>query len=147
MDSYHRRRCCPSCVSSSWIDTWIPDAGVEKDFLIDREMQRATNFTGLHGLNEQDRSIQESMLSSQGLPTGTIADRTKEHLGTAAVPTIALRRRMIRSARDLQKGVEPMLASHPELYMTRSPRVRSSSIGDFNELYEKELSTDAVAEV
>jgi phthalate 4,5-dioxygenase oxygenase subunit len=129
------------------IDTWIPDANVGNDFNIDREMQKKTNFTGLYGLNDQDRSIQEAMRSAEGLPTGTIVDRTKEHLGTADVPTIALRRRMIRAARDLQNGIEPTLAAHPELYMTRSPRVRSSVIGDFNELYEKELSTDIVAEV
>src|SRR5205823_5868543 len=43
---------------------------MENLFLIDRELQRTKTYTGITGLNTQDRAIQESM--------GPIADRTLE---------------------------------------------------------------------
>src|SRR5207302_1876487 len=42
---------------------------------IDREVQRTESFTGIDGINQQDRALQESM--------GPIVDRSKEHLGPA----------------------------------------------------------------
>ena len=38
---------------------------------------------------------------------GPIADRTKEHLGTSDGGVIALRRRLLNAARNLQRGYEP----------------------------------------
>ena len=43
------------------------------DWLIDRQMQRKENFTGIQFVNSQDRAVQEAM--------GPIVDRSKEHLG------------------------------------------------------------------
>ena len=43
------------------------------DWLIDRQAQRTQTFSGIDGVNAQDRAVQESM--------GTIVDRSKEHLG------------------------------------------------------------------
>lgn len=90
-------------------------ANIHNDFLLDREMQRSKNFTGIFGTNEQDISIQQSM--------GPIVDRTKEHLGTADLAIIAARKILLRMARDLQRGVEPHGPAHPEVYNQRSLQV------------------------
>ena len=56
----------------------------ENDWLLDRQMQRTENFTGILGVNTQDRALQETM--------GTIADRSQEHLGTSDRAIIAMRK-------------------------------------------------------
>src|SRR5438046_10378859 len=56
---------------------------------IDREVQRTESYTGIDGINQQDRALQESM--------GRIVDRSKEHRGPAA-KAIGQTRRMLRPA-------------------------------------------------
>lgn len=55
--------------------TFKPLANRDNDWLLDREMQKRINFSGIWGINEQDRALQETM--------GAIYDRTKEHMGSA----------------------------------------------------------------
>src|SRR3989442_521443 len=45
------------------------------NYMLDRQVQKTESFTGIEGVNVQDRAIQESM--------GPIVDRTREHLGPA----------------------------------------------------------------
>ena len=85
------------------------------------------NFTGIWGVNEQDRGLQEGM--------GRIVDRTREHLGTADQATIAGRRALIRMARDLQEGIEPAIAHQGHKYGVRSMDIVSPE-GDFNRFME-----------
>ena len=70
--------------------TWRPRANKDNDYLIDRTAQKdKTAFSGVHGISEQDASLQESM--------GTIQDRTRELL----LPTdkgIVMARRMLEEA-------------------------------------------------
>jgi phthalate 4,5-dioxygenase len=82
------------------------------DYQIDREIQQTKTYTGIWGVNDQDRAIQESM--------GPIYDRRKEHLGTSDLAIIATRRVLLRTVKDLQQGIEPYLAHHPEAYAVRS---------------------------
>ena len=82
------------------------------DYLIDREAQRATSFTGIAGISEQDACIQDSQ--------GRIYDRTKEHLGTTDVAIIEFRRMMLRMARELLEGRDPAAARNGEVYRMRS---------------------------
>lgn len=84
----------------------------ENDYLIDREMQRTQNFTGIQVIRSQDTAMTESM--------GGIVERTREHLGTTDVAVIAARRRLIAMARDLQDGVEPTEALRLEIYNVRA---------------------------
>ena len=91
--------------------TFLPQANRANDYLIDREMQRTTNFTGISSSGVQDMAMVESM--------GGIYDRTREHLGTTDAAVIAARRTLIRMARDLQEGIEPQPASHGDLYRVR----------------------------
>ncbi len=62
-------------------------------------MQRTVNYTGIQGVNVQDRAVQESM--------GAICDRTKEHLGTTDRAIIMARRIMLEAARTVEDGGDP----------------------------------------
>jgi phthalate 4,5-dioxygenase len=84
----------------------------ENDYLIDRELQRTQNFTGIQVIRTQDTAMTESM--------GGIVDRTQEHLGTTDVAVIAARRRLIKMALDLQDGIEPSEALRAEIYNVRA---------------------------
>ncbi len=85
-------------------------------------MQSTQNYTGIPFGRHQDFAMTDSM--------GPISDRTKEHLGTSDAAIIAARRIIIKVARDLQEGVEPYAASHPEVFNIRALDTVSSE-GDF----------------
>lgn len=71
----------------------------DNNWLIDRELQRTMNFTGIMGLNTQDLAVQESM--------GRIVDRSREHLGSTDRAVILLRRLLIEAIGDVEEGVDP----------------------------------------
>jgi len=118
------------------IDTWLPVANRANDYLLDRDMQRDVNFTGIWGINEQDRSIQEGM--------GRIVDRSREHLGTSDLATITARRLLITMAKSLQDGVEPEIVQNADAYRLRAIDV-VSPIEDFDNLLEAHGATLGVA--
>jgi phenylpropionate dioxygenase-like ring-hydroxylating dioxygenase large terminal subunit len=80
-------------------------------YLIDRELQRTETYSGITGLNTQDRAIQESM--------GEIADRTLERLGTTDRAIINARRTLLKAIKTVQDGGDPPGAS-PTYYKLRS---------------------------
>lgn len=80
-------------------DKYMPLRNKSYDYVIDREIQRTTTFSGIRGIGEQDMAVQESM--------GAIVERPREHLGSSDAAVIAMRRRLIREARNLQEGIEP----------------------------------------
>jgi phenylpropionate dioxygenase-like ring-hydroxylating dioxygenase large terminal subunit len=94
---------------------WVPRRHRDNDYLIDREAQKRRTFTGIQGVSEQDAMIQDSQ--------GLIADRTREHLGPTDTAIIEFRRLVLRGARDLGAGVEPVAAGDGAGY-----RVRGGSI-------------------
>ena len=94
----------------------------DNDYRIDRAMQRTQNFTGIQVIRTQDTAMTESM--------GGIVDRTQEHLGTTDVAVIAARRRLLKMARDLEEGIEPVEAIQPEIYNVRAVDMVCSE-GDF----------------
>ncbi|HLF78371.1 MAG TPA: Rieske 2Fe-2S domain-containing protein [Dehalococcoidia bacterium] len=71
----------------------------ENDYLIDRELQQSTFYTGITDFGSQDLMATESM--------GPIYDRTQEHLGTTDKAIIRMRQILITAAKDLAKGIEP----------------------------------------
>ena len=87
------------------------------DYLLDREIQRTTTYTGIWGV-DAGRAIQESM--------GPIYDRRKEHLGTSDQAIITARRRLLNLARELQQGIEPFPASHGDIYRVRAMDVNTA---------------------
>jgi phenylpropionate dioxygenase-like ring-hydroxylating dioxygenase large terminal subunit len=66
------------------------------DYLIDRQMQKTQNFTGIVGVNTQDFALQEGM--------GPICDRSKEFLGTSDKAIVALRRLLLDAVATNEKG-------------------------------------------
>jgi phenylpropionate dioxygenase-like ring-hydroxylating dioxygenase large terminal subunit len=69
------------------------------NYLLDRRVQKTETFTGIDGINVQDRAVQESM--------GPIVDRSLEHLGPADRAVIQARRLLIESVRAVQNGDVP----------------------------------------
>jgi phthalate 4,5-dioxygenase len=82
-------------------------ANVHNDYLIDREMQRTKNFSGIRGVNTQDWALQEGM--------GTVVDRTKEHLGTSDRAIINMRQLLLEACDAVARGESPR-GVHPEAY-------------------------------
>ncbi len=80
--------------------------------MIDREVQKRENFTGIKGISEQDAAIQDSQ--------GRIADRTREQLGPTDAGVVQFRRLMLQAARDLHEGREPEASRRPAAYRVRS---------------------------
>jgi phenylpropionate dioxygenase-like ring-hydroxylating dioxygenase large terminal subunit len=111
------------------IDTFLPTAIKGNDYKIDRELQRDGSFTGIFGINTQDRAIQETMPAVHGELPGLV-DRSNEHLVASDAPVAAFRRQLVKLATDLRKGIEPTAALNPESYLARG-LVKFSPIADF----------------
>jgi phthalate 4,5-dioxygenase len=69
------------------------------NYLLDRQVQKTESFTGIDGINTQDRAIQESM--------GAIVDRSREHLGPADRAVIQARRLLLEAVRAVSEGGTP----------------------------------------
>jgi hypothetical protein len=109
--------------------TYLPRRNIANDFLIDRELQKSWNFTGIRSIPEQDQAVTISM--------GTIVDRSKENLGTSDTAIVAMRRKLMKAARDLMEGTEPYSAHHGESYCVRQLDV----------LLKKDVPFDAAKEL
>jgi hypothetical protein len=88
--------------------TWRRIRNRANDYLIDREMQRGVNYTGVPGNRVQDALATESM--------GRRFDHADEHLGTTDVAIIYFRRYLMRLARQLGQGIEPAMAHDPRKF-------------------------------
>jgi phthalate 4,5-dioxygenase len=88
-----------------------PQANKNNDYMIDRELQRTSSYTGIPPIGPQDLAVTESM--------GPIYKRWQEHLGTTDLAIIRARQELLKAVRDLQNGVEPYAASHPDVYHIR----------------------------
>jgi phthalate 4,5-dioxygenase len=115
------------------IDTYLPTANKSNDYLIDRDQQRGLSFSGIYGINTQDRGLQESMPGLPGEPPGLV-DRAGEHLVASDMPVIAARRKLVTLAQDTRKGVDSVATQRPESYQVRA-LAKLSPIADFEEFY------------
>jgi phenylpropionate dioxygenase-like ring-hydroxylating dioxygenase large terminal subunit len=86
-------------------------ANVQNDWLVDRDLQRDVNFTGITGINLQDRAVQESM--------GPTVIRRKEHLGPADKAVITTRRLLMDAIKTVRDGGAP-LGSGDSYYTLRA---------------------------
>jgi phthalate 4,5-dioxygenase oxygenase subunit len=69
------------------------------NWMIDRQMQKTDTFTGIIGINQQDRAVQESM--------GRIVDRSRETLGPADRAVVATRKLLLDAVAMVQRGDDP----------------------------------------
>jgi phthalate 4,5-dioxygenase len=100
-------------------DDFVPVRNRGNDYLIDRDVQRNSNFTGILGISEQDAAIADSQ--------GPIADRTRELLGQTDLGVVRFRQMMLRASADLQSGLTPHGVNCPEAYLIRSGDAMSES--------------------
>jgi len=63
---------------------------------IDRAVQKTETYSGIEGVNTQDRAVQESM--------GPIVDRSREYLGPADKAIIAMRRLLLQAVLTVESG-------------------------------------------
>ncbi|MBV9553967.1 MAG: Rieske 2Fe-2S domain-containing protein [Alphaproteobacteria bacterium] len=69
------------------------------NYLLDREVQRTESYSGIDGINMQDRALQESM--------GAICDRSREYLGPGDKAIIQARKLLIKAVKTVQAGGSP----------------------------------------
>jgi hypothetical protein len=69
------------------------------NYLLDREVQKTETYSGIDGINQQDRALQESM--------GKICDRSREYLGPADKAIIQARKLLIKAVRTVEAGDAP----------------------------------------
>jgi phthalate 4,5-dioxygenase len=80
----------------------------QNNYLLDRQVQKTESFTGIDGINTQDRAIQEGM--------GPVVDRSREHLGPADRAIIQARRLLLEAVKVVgeggtPRGIEPTYAN------------------------------------
>jgi hypothetical protein len=102
---------------TDWTARFRPEARLENDFLIDRDLQRRREgpdgYTGIASVQTQDQAMTNSM--------GLVYDRSQERLGTSDAMIIRTRRRLINAARTFaETGEIPLTVLHPEFYRVRS---------------------------
>src|SRR5262249_35642183 len=99
--------------TTDWVGRWRMTANASNDYLRDYEAEKNQRFSGIVSINLQDSGIQESM--------GPIIDRTQEHLGAIDAMIIQMRRRMMRSARNLlETGQSPPEVDQPQFAKLRA---------------------------
>ncbi len=84
------------------------------DYLIDRATQRNYSFTGIKSIPAQDFAVTERQY---GL---SISDRTRERLVSSDTAIIQVRRRLLRSVRQVMEGQEPPEAKNGAAFSVRS---------------------------
>jgi len=105
--------------------TFKPVRNKENNYMVDREQQRTSTMTGIHGFASQDQAIQESM--------SPIVDRTRERLGTSDTAIIAMRRVLLQEIRGLAQAQEPFAAQHGDVYWVRSASLLLKRDVEFDE--------------
>jgi hypothetical protein len=80
-------------------NTFRSFANAANNYRIDRGVQRTETFSGIPGVNTQDRALQETM--------GRIVDRSREKLGPADKAIIATRRLLLDAIKTVQAGGDP----------------------------------------
>ncbi len=85
-------------------ERYVKRRNAGNNFMQDRGAMKNGSFTGIHGLNNQDIAMWETM----GM--GPIADRTIERLGASDIAIVHFRRLMVDAAIAFSKG-EPAIGS------------------------------------
>src|SRR5262245_23134657 len=101
------------------------------NYLLDRQVQKTESFTGIEGINTQDRAIQESM--------GRIVDRSREHLGPADKAVIQARRLLLQAVKMVAEGGTPR-GVEPTYYGLRASEGVVPRDADWREILTPEMA-------
>jgi len=115
--------------------TFRSKANRANDYLIDRSVQRTETFSGIDGINAQDRALQESM--------GRIVDRSREHLGPADKAIIQARRLLREATRIVAAGGEPAGVG-PTYYALKAEEAVLPQDADWRQRMTPELTNDRI---
>jgi len=118
--------------TTDWFGRWRPVQNAANDYLIDRDAQRHSSYTGITHIAMQDQAITESM--------GAVVDHSFEHLAPSDQMITKTRRRLLAVARAWHnKRTVPPGVDAPDLYQ----RVRSGEVvmagNDWRAVYEAKL--------
>ena len=94
--------------------TFTTKENLANDYLIDRAAQRNYSFTGIKSIPAQDFAVTERQY---GL---AVSDRKRERLVSSDTAIIQVRRRLLRSVRQLMEGQEPPEARNGAAFAVRS---------------------------
>jgi hypothetical protein len=89
--------------------TFLYQANMFNDYLIDRLEQKHFTFSGMTHFAVQDTAMQENQW-------GPISDRSREHLVSTDKIIIRVRQRLIEAAKNLTRGIEPAEPWNPDGY-------------------------------
>jgi phthalate 4,5-dioxygenase oxygenase subunit len=112
--------------------TFRSKANRQNNYLLDRRAQKTETFTGIDGINTQDRGIQESM--------GRVVDRSQEHLGPADKAIIQARRLLLGAIKTVQEGGTPR-GINPTYYPLRASEGVLPRDADWREVLTPEMAT------
>ena len=108
----------------------------DNNYMLDRQIQKYETFTGIRGINTQDRAIQESM--------GPIADRSQEFLGPSDKAIVTARRILELAVETVKDGGDPPGLA-PTYYNIRSAEDLFPKDSDWHkELMAKMYPADSV---
>ena len=114
---------------------WRPVASKENDYLIDRDAQRTSSFSGLKGFWLQDRVVTESM--------GPIYDRDQENLRSSDAGVIQVRRLLLRAVDAMQNEDTPPPAIDPSCHRARAVSMELPRQASWLEALKEPASTGA----
>jgi phenylpropionate dioxygenase-like ring-hydroxylating dioxygenase large terminal subunit len=117
--------------------TFRSKANRTNNYMLDRLMQKRENYTGIDGINVQDRAIQESM--------GRIVDRSKEHLGPADKAIIQARKLLREALRTVETGGTPA-GLGTTYYMLRAHEAVLPRNADWRREMTPEMAADAIVQ-
>jgi len=89
--------------------TWTPKANLQNDYNIDRVAQKYFSYTGIKTFPLQDIALIEAQW-------GPVSHHWEEHLVSSDYMIIYVRRRLIKAAKELANGIEPVGPSRPDVY-------------------------------
>jgi phenylpropionate dioxygenase-like ring-hydroxylating dioxygenase large terminal subunit len=112
--------------------TFRSKANRQNNYLLDRQVQKTETFTGIDGINTQDRALQETM--------GRVVDRSQEHLGPADKAIIQARRLLLGAIKTVQAGGTPRGIS-PAYYTLRASEGVLPRDADWREALTPEMAT------
>jgi hypothetical protein len=111
----------------------MPKANLQNDYLIDRLAQKTYSYSGIKTFPLQDIALIEAQW-------GPIAKREYEHLVSSDYMIIHVRQRLLKAAKDMQRGVEPEGPFHPEVFrIHRENAIASSAEEAVNQARNKAL--------
>jgi len=116
-------------------ENYVPVRNRENDYMIDRDKQKRTNFTGIQGISEQDAAIADSQ--------GFIADRTRELLGQTDLGVVRFRQMMLEASDEVEQGLVPHGVLSPEAYYVRSGDAMSETDAEFLQVLDARFGSYA----